>query len=198
MTVLTLASRLNNLDHAFPFQAQRPLGRPRFSGHLLEGVPAASDQSQALPARPSRPGGTPRGIGQPGLQTTSQGLFRTVTCELGFRLYTHPLPPGSPRGRFAGLIGSAGRFASWDTWYRDCPRPALRVRGRRKTTIPSMPSERKARRLHVTTHYGFPLPGPSRLVVWSDLLVLCGRYLPPDFDMQKIKSLMTRQVSGGG
>lgn len=38
-----------------------------------------------------------------------------------------------------------------------------------------------------------PSAGASRPVVWSDLLVLCGRYLSPDFDMQKIKSLMTRQ-----
>lgn len=34
MTVLTLASRLHHWDHAFPFQAQRHLGRPKFSGPL--------------------------------------------------------------------------------------------------------------------------------------------------------------------
>lgn len=74
-------------------------------------------------------------------------------------LCRRPLPLGSHEGRFAGFIRSAGCFASWATWYLDRPRPPGRVRGRRKTTIPSMPSERKARRRHVTAHHGFPLPG---------------------------------------
>lgn len=40
---------------------------------------------------------------------------------------------------------------------------------------------------------GLPCVGASSLVVVSDLLVLCCRIPPHEFDMQKIKSLMTRQ-----